>query len=57
VPGPDEVIEGCRFAARCAHVEPQCTEVAPPFVDVGGTSTHLARCRRAHELAEEVAGA
>ncbi|MDB5488552.1 MAG: dppD [Reyranella sp.] len=36
---------GCRFAARCPFVEPECLAAPPPLVEV--TPGHLTRCRRA----------
>ncbi|MBU8875836.1 ABC transporter ATP-binding protein [Reyranella sp. MMS21-HV4-11] len=36
---------GCRFAARCPFVEPECLAVPPPLVEVA--PGHLSRCRRA----------
>ena len=36
---------GCRFAARCPFVEPECLTAPPPLVEV--TPGHLTRCRRA----------
>jgi oligopeptide/dipeptide ABC transporter ATP-binding protein len=35
---------GCRFAARCAHVEARCRDAYPPTVRVGGE--HTADCWR-----------
>jgi peptide/nickel transport system ATP-binding protein len=36
---------GCRFAARCPFVEPECRAAPPPLVEVA--PGHLSRCRRA----------
>ncbi len=36
---------GCRFAARCPFVEPECRTTAPALVEVA--PGHLTRCRRA----------
>ena len=36
---------GCRFAARCPFVEPECVAAPPPLVEVA--PGHLTRCRRA----------
>jgi peptide/nickel transport system ATP-binding protein len=36
---------GCRFAARCPFVEPECIAVPPVLVEVA--PGHLSRCRRA----------
>jgi peptide/nickel transport system permease protein len=58
VPGPDEVIEGCRFAPRCPDVEAPCTAATQQFVELGRQTSHFARCRRASEEEEsrEVSG-
>jgi len=46
IPGqPPSLIDppaGCRFAARCAHATPRCTEAYPPDVTVA--SGHVAAC-------------
>ncbi len=40
---------GCRFAARCRHVIPACTEAEPPLREV--EPGHRAACIRAEEIA------
>ncbi|CAN5923478.1 ABC transporter ATP-binding protein [soil metagenome] len=47
---------GCRFAARCPFVEPDCRAAPPPLVEV--TPGHLTRCRRAplSQMLGQVAG-
>ena len=45
VPDMTRPPEGCRFAARCPFVEPQCIAAAPALVEVA--PGHLSRCRRA----------
>ncbi len=39
---------GCRFAGRCAHVQPRCTEANPPKLRFGDSQEAL--CVRAGEL-------
>jgi oligopeptide/dipeptide ABC transporter ATP-binding protein len=39
-----ELPPGCRFAARCAHVEARCREAYPPILTVG--AEHTANCWR-----------
>ncbi|HEY7550556.1 MAG TPA: ABC transporter ATP-binding protein [Hyphomicrobiaceae bacterium] len=48
VPSVHEMPPGCRFAPRCAHVEPPC--LAPQEL-VGSRDWRQVRCRRAEELA------
>jgi peptide/nickel transport system ATP-binding protein len=36
---------GCRFAARCPFVEPDCRDGEPPTIALSGS--HVTRCRRA----------
>jgi peptide/nickel transport system ATP-binding protein len=45
VPDMSQPPQGCRFAARCPFVEPDCRTTAPPLVEV--TPGHLTRCIRA----------
>jgi len=45
VPDMSRPPPGCRFAARCPFVEPECREMAPALVEVA--PGHLSRCRRA----------
>jgi peptide/nickel transport system ATP-binding protein len=45
VPDMTRPPEGCRFAARCPFVEPDCRTTAPALVEVA--PGHLTRCRRA----------
>jgi peptide/nickel transport system ATP-binding protein len=45
VPDMTRPPEGCRFAARCPFVEPQCIAAPPALVEVA--PGHLSRCRRA----------
>ena len=45
VPDMTQPPAGCRFAARCPFVEPDCRTTAPVLVEV--TPGHLTRCRRA----------
>jgi len=45
VPDMTRPPEGCRFAARCPFVEPQCIATPPALVEVA--PGHLSRCRRA----------
>lgn len=47
VPSPDAWPTGCRFAARCEHVEPECEQVPVAWT---GTDDEGVRCRRASEL-------
>ncbi len=42
VPAPGAWPAACRFADRCAQVEPRCRQAAPPLVTVG--QGHAARC-------------
>jgi peptide/nickel transport system ATP-binding protein len=46
--------EGCRFAARCAHVMPRCTEAYPPQVAVA--PGHVAACWLAYPADASVQG-
>jgi peptide/nickel transport system ATP-binding protein len=48
VPSVHEMPPGCRFAPRCAHVEPPC--LAPQELVASRDWRHV-RCRRAGELA------
>ncbi|TAJ83932.1 ABC transporter ATP-binding protein [Reyranella sp.] len=45
VPDMSRPPPGCRFAARCPFVEPECRTTAPVLVEVA--PGHLSRCRRA----------
>ena len=45
VPDMTQPPAGCRFAARCPFVEPDCRTTAPALVEVA--PGHLTRCRRA----------
>jgi len=45
VPDMTRPPDGCRFAARCPFVEPECLGAPPPLVEVA--PAHLSRCRRA----------
>jgi peptide/nickel transport system ATP-binding protein len=45
VPDMTQPPAGCRFAARCPFVEPDCRTTAPVLVEVA--PGHLTRCRRA----------
>jgi len=45
VPDMTHPPEGCRFAARCPFVEPECVAAPPALVEVA--PGHLSRCRRA----------
>ena len=45
VPDMSRPPPGCRFAARCPFVEPECRTTAPALVEVA--PGHLSRCRRA----------
>ena len=45
VPDMSRPPPGCRFAARCPFVEPECRATAPMLVEVA--PGHLSRCRRA----------
>jgi peptide/nickel transport system ATP-binding protein len=45
VPDMSRPPAGCRFAARCPFVEPECRAAAPALIEV--TPGHLSRCRRA----------
>ena len=45
VPAFDAMPPGCRFAARCPFVEPDCRTTAPILVEVA--PGHHTRCRRA----------
>ncbi|RNA70146.1 ABC transporter ATP-binding protein [Alteribacter keqinensis] len=42
VPAPGTVEKGCRFAGRCDHVMPHCTQEDPPFLKM--KDGHHARC-------------
>jgi peptide/nickel transport system ATP-binding protein len=45
VPDMTRPPDGCRFAARCPFVEPECIAAPPALVEVA--PGHLSRCRRA----------
>jgi peptide/nickel transport system ATP-binding protein len=45
VPDMSRPPPGCRFAARCPFVEPECRTMAPMLIEVA--PGHLSRCRRA----------
>ncbi len=45
VPDMSRPPPGCRFAARCPFVEPECRTTAPMLIEVA--PGHLSRCRRA----------
>jgi len=45
VPDMSRPPPGCRFAARCPFVEPECRATAPVLIEVA--PGHLSRCRRA----------
>jgi len=45
VPDMSRPPPGCRFAARCPFVEPECRTTAPVLIEVA--PGHLSRCRRA----------
>lgn len=45
VPDMSRPPPGCRFAARCPFVEPECRTTAPALIEVA--PGHLSRCRRA----------
>ena len=45
VPDMSRPPPGCRFAARCPFVEPECRTTAPELIEVA--PGHLSRCRRA----------
>ena len=45
VPDMTRPPDGCRFAARCPFVEPECIAAPPVLVEVA--PGHLSRCRRA----------
>ncbi len=32
-PDPREYLQGCRFAARCAHAQPDCLDRPPPLIE------------------------
>ena len=42
VPSPLDWPQGCRFAPRCPHAMPRCTEAVPPLYDLGNGQS--ARC-------------
>jgi len=48
-PGPSEWPNGCRFAPRCAHALPACSEGLPELRR--SAADHRARCVRLEELA------
>jgi peptide/nickel transport system ATP-binding protein len=45
VPDMTRPPEGCRFAARCPFVEPECQTTPPALVEIA--PGHHTRCRRA----------
>lgn len=47
IPPITEEVEGCRFAARCPHVQPVCTDESIALLHDG---VRLVRCRRSEEL-------
>ena len=49
VPPLHDLPAGCRFAPRCAHVEPACTAAPPPLVRIA--ADRFPRCRRWREVA------
>ena len=49
VPPLHDLPAGCRFAPRCAHVEPACTAAPPPLVRIA--ADRFTRCRRWREVA------
>ena len=55
VPRPTEIIRGCAFAPRCAHVMPVCRENVPALAGVQGP--HKAACFLHHSLIGENADA
>ena len=46
VPSPDENVVGCKFSARCEHVEDRCTTTHPALrsVTIAARPTRTARC-------------
>ena len=55
VQGLTEIIRGCAFAPRCAHVMPVCRENVPALAGVQGP--HKAACFLHHSLIGENADA
>ncbi|MFN3629070.1 MAG: oligopeptide/dipeptide ABC transporter ATP-binding protein, partial [Casimicrobiaceae bacterium] len=49
VPKLIEPAEGCRFAARCKHARPTCSEATPPLIEIA--PRHKVACFRAGEIA------
>ncbi len=49
VPKLIEPAEGCRFAARCKHARPACTDATPPLREIA--PNHKVACFRAEEIA------
>ncbi len=49
VPKLIEPAEGCRFAARCKHARPACSEATPPLREIA--ASHKVACFRAEEIA------
>ena len=49
VPKLIEPAEGCRFAARCQHARPACSDASPVLREV--SSGHTVACFRAEEIA------
>jgi peptide/nickel transport system ATP-binding protein len=49
-PAFGEIVSGCAFAARCAHVDARCREVAPPLQADG---SHLSWCHHPQLLASQ----
>ncbi len=45
-------IEGCHFASRCPHVQPQCRSGSVALMDIAAGSGHGARCLRTSEHLE-----
>nr|WP_130862329.1 ABC transporter ATP-binding protein [Bacilliculturomica massiliensis] len=44
MPDPANLPEGCKFHPRCQYATPECGQVQPPEVDLGGG--HIVRCMR-----------
>jgi peptide/nickel transport system ATP-binding protein len=49
VPKLIEPAEGCRFAARCKHARPACSDATPPLREIA--PKHKVACFRAEEIA------